>query len=185
MRYSLSRKDYNELMILGHGEMHFGLRSEDVPNGEQQRYLDEAYPTSTEGASSELRTRGLDARPAVLEYLIKKGVIPVPRGEGRNRQWSAADIDRVADYMDREGMFTPGGITCMYLNIDPGQDIRARRKAFRENPHIVPDSSLFVMELMPGAPGAGIYATVSYRPMTRDEQAEWNRKVKAAKKVQE
>ena len=40
------------------------------------------------------------------------------------------------------------------------------------------------MEVLPGAAGLGIPATVRYRPMTKQEQAESRRQVNAAKKAQ-
>ena len=111
--------------------------------------------------------------------------VDLPAGDGRSRKWGRADIDRVARFMDEEQMYLPGTMARMYHNIDPAQDERALWQAYRDNPHVPPDSGYFVMEIIPGAPGVGIYATVSYRAMTKDEQAQWQRKVKAAKKAQE
>lgn len=179
MRYTLDRKDYEELVELGHGETMMGINLEDASADQQRQWLDEAYPKSTLQAASELRARGLDASAAVLGYLIDKGTIPAPGGEGRSRKWDKADIDRVARYMDAEQMYVPGTAARVFYNIDPAQDIRAQRKALRENPEIT-SPAMLVMEILPGAPGAGVHATVTYRAMTKEEQAAWRRRVNAA-----
>jgi hypothetical protein len=83
----LGHRGYEELVVRGHGETVAGLRMEDAPASQQRRWLDRDYPKSTSQAVLELRARGLDASAAVLGYLIKKGVIPNPEGEGRSRQW--------------------------------------------------------------------------------------------------
>jgi len=184
MGYALQRKDYEELVVLGHGETYLGVRLEDAPAEDQRKWLDGEYPKSTEQGVLELRARGLDATGAVIEYLIRKGEIKPPGGEGRNRKWSRADIDRLADYLDERQVYVPGTAARAFYNIDPAQDMRALRKAFRDNPEIPPNPDLLVMEIKPGAAGLGIRATVSYRAMTRDEQAEWRRKVSAAQRAE-
>ena len=185
MRYAMERKDYEELVVLGHGETVMGVKLEDAPADQQRKWLEEQYPKSTAQAVQELPTRGLDATAPVLDYLMKKGEIPTPGGEGRSRKWSKTDIDRAARFMDAEEMYVPGTVARMFYNIDPAQDVRALRMAFRENPAIPPDPSHFVMEIKPGAPGVGVYATVSYRAMTKEEQAAWRRVVAAARKGRE
>lgn len=181
MRYTLNRKDYEDLAVLGYGETVMGVNLEDAPADQQKDWLDKEYPKSTAQAALELRARGLDATPAVLGYLIDKGAIPAPGGEGRSRKWSKGDIDRAARYMDAEQMYLPVTVARMFYNIDPAQDIRALRQALRENPEIT-SPSMLVMEVLPGAPGVGVYATVTYRAMTKEEQAAWRRQVNAATK---
>jgi len=39
---------------------------------------------------------------------------------------------------------------------------------------------LLVLEVLPGAAGAGVRATARYRPMTDEERAEWRRRVHLA-----
>ncbi len=65
------------------------------------------------------------------------------------------------------------------LNLDPAQDERARRQALAEHPEVV-SADLLVVEVVPGAAGAGVRATARYRPMTAAETAEWKRKVREA-----
>jgi hypothetical protein len=64
------------------------------------------YPKSTEQASSELRTRGCDSSVPALNYLIKQGRVQ-PERNGRNYEWSAADIDHAAAIFEEQGTLTP------------------------------------------------------------------------------
>ncbi len=170
MRYGLGREDYEELFLLVPGE---------ADGEERQRLLDAEYPVNTAGAVLELRTRGLDASASVLDYLIEQGKVPAPAVEGGRRRWTAADIDRAAEVLDAEDAYVPGTVMREVLNLDPVQDERARRQALAEHPEVV-SADLLTLEVVPGAPGAGVRATARYRPMTAAEQAEWRRKVREA-----
>jgi len=170
MRYALDRKDYEELFLLGPGET----------NGEERRkWLESQYPKSTAEAVLELRTRGLDASVSALTYLLERGRIPTPAMEGGRRRWSAEDIDRAAEFLDAQGAYVPGTVMRQVLNLDAGQDERARRQALAEHPEI-PTADMLVLEVLPGAAGAGVRATARYRPMTEAERAEWKRRVREA-----
>lgn len=181
MRYSLGRKDYEQLMVLGHGETFHSVRHEDAPAGQQEEWLETEYPKSTEQAVLELKARGFDVSIPMVQYLIKKQSILMPKSEGRLFKWTAAAIDRLADRLEREQLYTPETVARMIDNVDPGQDVRAQRQALADNPQLMGNRSLLVKEVIPGAPGLGIYATVKYRAMTKEEQADLNRKAKAAK----
>ena len=170
MRFGLARENYEALFL--------GLDGE-ADDGERQRLLDGRYPLTTAGAVPELRTRGLDASASVLDYLIERKSIPAPTMEGGRRRWTAADIDRAAEVLDAEGAYVPGTVMRQVLNLDPAQDIRAQRQALAEHPEVV-SADLLTLEVVPGAPGAGVRATARYRPMTGPEQAEWRRKVREA-----
>lgn len=174
MQYALERPDYEELFIFPEGQL--------GPPEVREQILAQVYPKTTEAAVAELRTRGLDTDRAALDYLIKRGRVLEPTGgTGRNRRWTREDIDRAAEYLDREAVYVPGTVTRMFLNIDPAQDIRAQREVFEANPHMPPDPDRFVMEISPGAPGAGLRAHVRYRAMTRDEERQWHARIEAAK----
>lgn len=177
MRYGLRREDYNELMILGPEGMK-------LPPRQRAEIIAKEYPKSTPQAAAELRSRGLDADPAALDYLIKKGAIPAPGGEGRNREWSPEHIDAAAEYLDGQGKYVPGAVARMFFNIDPADDIRAQQEVFAANPDLPPDPSYFVMEVLPGAAGVGVYAKVRYRRMTKAEEADWRKRIEAAKKAE-
>ncbi len=79
LRYAMERGDFEELFLLGPGEA----------DAEERRGLLEAeYPKSTGQAVVELRTRGLEATEAVLDYLIEKGAISSP-----GRRWPQAQVE--------------------------------------------------------------------------------------------
>ena len=171
MRYAMGREDYEELFLLGPGE---------TDGEERRKALEAAYPQNTAGAVLELRTRGLAASAAVLDYLIERGAIPAPGGgDGHRRKWSRADIDRAAEFLDAEECHTPVTVMRRVLNLDAAQDERARRQALAEHPEVV-SADLLILEVLPGAAGVGIRATARYRPMTAGETAEWKRKVREA-----
>jgi len=170
MRYALERKDYEVLFLAGPSE---------ADGQERRRWLESQYPKSTAEAVVELRTRGLAASASVLDYLLERGRISTPAMEGGRRRWSAEDIDRAAEFLDAEGAYVPGTVMRQVLNLDAGQDERARRQALAEHPE-VPTADLLVLEVLPGAAGAGVRATARYRPMTDEERAEWKRRVREA-----
>ena len=185
MRYAMNRRDYELLMVQDEGEKYIDELGEKAAAEMRAKFLADEYPKSTAAVVEELRTRGLDVREPVVEYLLRKGEIPAPSGgDGRNRKWTPADIDCLAEYLEAREMWVPGTVARMFYNIDPGQDIRALRQAFRENPDVVPDPDYFVMEIVPGAAGAGVYATVRYRRMTKAEEAEWKRKIIVARNAE-
>ncbi len=171
MRYAMERKDYEELFL---------MVSQEANGVEGLRHPRSEYPKSTAQAVQELRTRGLDASAATLDYLIERGRLPAPAMENGRRRWTAADIDRAAEYMDAEGQYMPQTLARMALNIDPTQDVRAFRQALSEHPEI-PGPQLLVLEVLPGAPNVGVRAMVRYRPMTERERAEWKQKLVAAR----
>lgn len=169
MRYAMERGDFEELFLVPEG----------ADGEERLRLLEAEYPQSTGQAVMELRTRGLDATEAVLDYLVERGALPPPRLEGGRRKWTAEDIDRAAEVLDAEGAYVPGTVMRQVLNLDPAQDERARRRALAEHPEIV-SADYLVLEVLPGAAGVGVRATARYRPMTTAEQAEWKRRVREA-----
>lgn len=152
MRYGLDRANYNGLVLF----------PSNADEHDCERILADEYPKPTGAAVTELRSRGYDARVPQLDYLVRRGTIPHPGGEGRNRLWSAESIDAAADYFEREQIYTPGTMARYFKNIDPAQDIEAMQEAERASP----DVSDFVMTIIPGRPGASEYSRVEYRPMT-------------------
>lgn len=161
MRHMLSREDYEDL---------FGP---------------ESYPKSTTAAASELVTRGIQAKAQALDYLVAQGVVDVPQTEGGRRQWDRHHIDKAAEHLYRNEVFTPSTWSHLIEDSNPAQDIRARREAFAQAPHLPPDTAYFVRTVMPGAAGLGLYATIHYRPMTDEEYASWRARIEQAKKDRE
>jgi len=86
------------------------------------------YPKNTEQAATELRTRGYDARPQSLDYLIRKGEV-APDREGRNYEWQPEDVDQAADSLAAEEAFTSRTWCNIELGISAAQRIRALREA--------------------------------------------------------
>jgi hypothetical protein len=176
MQYALNRADYEALMILGED-------AADAPEEVRREIVAGEYPKNTAMAAAELVARGLKADAPALDYLIKKGAIHGPEGEGRNRKWTPANIDEAARYLYEIESFTPSTTARMVYNIDAAQDVCAQQEAFAKAPDVPPDPSYFVMTVKPGAPGADLPATVSYRRMTNKEEAEWQARVAEAKKA--
>lgn len=162
MRYDLKREDFEEMYGTGNSD----------------------YPKTTVQVVMELRTRGLDVRQPMLDYAIKRGFLPDPAVEGvKNRQWSRELIDAAADYFYGEGFWTPYTTTCHYLNLDPAQLKREEDETLRKHPELRGDRSYLVMTIYPGAPGVDLPAIVKCRPMNTSEQAEYDARLRAAKRA--
>ncbi|GIW91256.1 MAG: hypothetical protein KatS3mg109_1688 [Pirellulaceae bacterium] len=95
MRVTLSHKQYVEL----------------VRRGEPPE-----YPVSTTGAASQLRSRFYDANVDILIYLCRKGKVS-PARDGRNRQWTAEDINQAAQALDEQCAYTPNAAMNIALGI--------------------------------------------------------------------
>jgi len=82
-----------------------------VMSGSDYRKLfpGQSYPKRTAAAAAELVARGLKANVATLDYLVNKGVVQRPRGEGRNRQWQPWHILHAIHYLAEQNAFTPEG----------------------------------------------------------------------------
>lgn len=144
------------------------------------------YPKRTEAAASELVARGLKATASTLDYLVSKGVVQCPNGEGRNRQWQPWHIMQAAKYLEEHDAFTPEGWRWVIEDVDPAQDIEAFREASRHAPHLPYDPGYFIRTVKPGgpvyqhdplaAPGSKPereFAKVHYEPVSLDQVAEW------------
>ena len=162
MRYVLSREDYEALY-----------------------WPPDEYPMNTLAAAGELRTRGLDAKASVLDYLVSKGIVTVPVDESGHRQWGKQEIDQAAEHLAGVQCYKPSTWQHVIEDSNPAQDIRALREAAAKAPHLPPDPDYFVRTVMPGAAGLGLYAEVHYRPMIEDENAAWRAKVEQARKERE
>lgn len=135
----------------------------------EELYQERSGLASTVEVVRELRLRGLAATGPVLEYVVRKGIAS-PGLEGRLRRWTREDVDRVAAYLEAEGMLTPDAAARAFYGIDAAQDVRAFREAQKVDPFLTRGNA--VVTIKPGAPDAGICAEVAYRSRTssRDEQ---------------
>jgi len=107
MAATLSRAEYEELIWRGDPD---------------------EYPKSTEEAVTELRNRGYDVRPPVLDYFIRKGVVS-PKRSGRKYEWTKGDIDQAAEECENHQIFKPTTWCNLELGISAAQRIRALREA--------------------------------------------------------
>ena len=159
-------------------------RTIDRPSYERLFPEGATYPKNTSAAIVELRQRGLDANANDVEYLIGREKLEGPKaGEGRNREWLPADVDRFAIYLEQSGAWTPSTIACELFNIDQAQDLTAARAAFRENPDLPESPNCFVRIIEPGVPGLDFPARVTYRRMTAAEEARWRRHAEVRRKT--
>ncbi|MBI1338073.1 MAG: hypothetical protein GC164_14090 [Phycisphaera sp.] len=153
-----------------------------------------SYPKRTSQAATELVTRGLKASVATLDYLVNKGEVRMPRGDKRTRHWYPWHIMEAARYLEKHEAFTPEGWRCVMEDVDLAQDIRAFRAACAQAPHLPPDRGYFVRTVTPSGPcyrngeydvpgmaARRVYATVSYRPISVEQLAEWGEMLDAAK----
>ena len=143
------------------------------------------YPKSTMQAVAEMRSRGVDVELGVINHLLSKKAMKPPKMVGRAYQWTKDDIDRWAEYLARRGMLTPTSTFCLVCNVDRGQYELAFAQVKAENPDVFPDPTCFVMTIKPGAPEVGFPATVEFRRMTDDEEAERRKNVETLKRVRE
>jgi len=134
MRFGLSRRDYEDLILLE------GL--EEASPAEVAKVLRAAYPATLARAVAELRTRGLAATGDLLERLVVRGTVPAPAGG-----WHPEHIDAAAVALDAAAERTPEGTTCEFLGLHPGQHLRALREARREHPDV--EDSDFELRIYP------------------------------------
>lgn len=133
------------------------------------------YPKPTAAAACELVTRGLKANVGTLDYLVRKGVVAVPQGDGGKRLWARRHIDQAAQYLDEIEAYTPGTWQHVLEYTNPAQDIRAFREACSNSPHVPPNHNCFIRIVTPGLPGLDHYATVHYRSASA---LDWLRQLK-------
>ncbi|MCL4210785.1 MAG: hypothetical protein KJZ68_08970, partial [Phycisphaerales bacterium] len=96
---------------------HFDLRMKPLAGAdpafceaaEQER--DRMFPMATATASHHLRSRGYDCRPAILEALVRQGVVTPSQPEA----WMQADVDAAADHLEEAGILTPYAAMCLAL----------------------------------------------------------------------
>jgi hypothetical protein len=117
------------------------------------------FPMNLAAASSHLRGRGYDCRPAMLELLIENGVV-APAAPGA---WTRADVDAAAEHFEQWEIFTPYAAMCQTLGCRYADFLRplreaAERESRKHGRRIPDDDQYFVMHRMPprGAPDAHV-----------------------------
>jgi hypothetical protein len=131
LKYVLSRKDYEDIYILG------GMMDPlaEVSAREAADVMARAYPKNCGQAASELRTRGLAVHGDDMDAVATSGQIPVPaRDRNGEAVWQSADIDAAAEVFEAAGRYTPEAAAWEFLNVEPGQAKRALQEALDAYP---------------------------------------------------
>jgi hypothetical protein len=82
-------------------------------------------PMTLAAASSHLRSRGYDCRPAMLELLVKDGVVTPTEADA----WAQADVDAAAEHFEDCGILTPYAAMCQTLGCRYADFLRPLREA--------------------------------------------------------
>ena len=111
---------------------------------------DEMFPLATAAASTHLRSRGYDCRPAMLDLLVQNGVVKLAQPDA----WMREDVDAAAEHFEECEMFTPYAAMCQTLGCRYIDFLRPLREAAeRESAkygRVVPDNDqYFVMHRVP------------------------------------
>jgi hypothetical protein len=80
-------------------------------------WMGDHYPTSTEHASSERRTRGCDSNVPVLNYLVKHARVQ-PNRNPRNDERPADDINHTVLGFEDQNALTPQAHAILWHGID-------------------------------------------------------------------
>jgi len=122
------------------------------------------FPMTLTAASGHLRSRGYDCRPAMLELLIKNGVV-TPAGPDA---WTQADVDAAAEHFEDCEIFTPYAAMCVALGCRYADFLRplreaAERESAKYGRRVPDDDQYFVMHRVPPRGGAdGHPAIISF-----------------------
>jgi hypothetical protein len=108
------------------------------------------FPMNIAAASSHLRSRGYDCRPAMLELLVKDGVVTPAEADA----WAQADVDAAAEHLEDCGILTPYAAMCQTLGCRYADFLRplreaAERESLKYGRHIPDDDQYFVMHRVP------------------------------------
>lgn len=112
--------------------------------------LERMFPMTMAAASSHLRSRGYDCRPAMLELLIQNKVVTPADSDA----WSQSDVDAAAEHFEDCEVFTPYAAMCQALGCSYGDFLRPlRQAAARESAKygrpVRDDDQLFIMHRVP------------------------------------
>jgi len=111
---------------------------------------EQMFPMTLAAAASHLRSRGYDCRPAMLELLVKDGVVTPAEADA----WAQADVDAAAEHFEDCGILTPYAAMCQVLGCRYADFLRplreaAERESLKYRRHIPDDDQYFVMHRVP------------------------------------
>lgn len=126
-----------------------------------QEERDRMFPMPISAASNHLRSRGYDCRPAILDALIRQGVVTPSKPDA----WTQADVDVAADHLEQASILTPFAALCMTVGCRYADFLLALREAAeRETAKygrpVPADDTYFVLHVVP--PRATTPARVSF-----------------------
>lgn len=126
-----------------------------------QEERDRMFPMATVAASHHLRSRGYDCRPAILDALVRQGVVTPSKPDA----WSQADVAAAADHLEEAGIFVPYVVMCQALGCRYADFLQALREAAeRESDKygkpVPDDDGYFVLHRVP--PRANTPAVISF-----------------------
>jgi len=110
----------------------------------------QVFPMTLAAAATHLRSRGYDCRPAMLELLVKDGVVTPAEPDA----WAQADVDAAAEHFEDCGVLTPYAAMCQTLGCRYADFLRplreaAERESLKFGRHIPDDDQYFVMHRVP------------------------------------
>ena len=108
------------------------------------------FPMNATAASSHLRSRGYDCKPAMLDLLVENGVVKLAKPD----TWTQADVDKAAGHFEQCEIFTPYAAMCYTLGcrfVDFQRPLReaAERESQKYGCRIPADDQYFVMHRVP------------------------------------
>lgn len=111
---------------------------------------EQMFPMTLAAAATHLRSRGYDCRPAMLELLVKDGVVMPAEPDA----WAQADVDAAAEHFEDCGILTPYAAMCQTLGCRYADFLRplreaAERESLKYGRHIPDDDQYFVMHRVP------------------------------------
>jgi hypothetical protein len=122
---------------------------------------DAMFPMATVAASHHLRSRGYDCRPAILDALVRQGVVTPSQPD----TWTEADVEAAALHLEDAGLYSAYSAMCMTLGCRYADFLRALREAAdRETAKygrpVPANDTYFVLHVVP--PRATTPAQVSF-----------------------
>lgn len=126
-----------------------------------QEERDAMFPMATVAASNHLRSRGYDCRPAILDALVRQGVVTPSKPDA----WTQADVEAAALHLEDAGLYSAYSAMCMTLGCRYADFLRALREAAeRETAKygrpVPANDTYFVLHVVP--PRATTPAQVSF-----------------------
>ncbi len=111
---------------------------------------EEMFPMATVAASHNLRSRGYDCRPKMLDALVEQGVVKPSQPDA----WTQAEVDAAAEHFEECQIFVPHAVMCLALGCRYADFLRplreaAERESAKYGRPVPDDDQYFVMHRVP------------------------------------